>query len=173
MKFKNSGKGFTLVELMVVIGIIGILSGIIVTNLTSSKSKSRDARRVSDVNQIQLALEQYFDRCGQYPIPTGTSNAQISLTAQNGCPSGITFGSYISVIPGDPVSAAQYGYIANSATFPTDYILHATLESSNNAQQNSYSETVRAATVTGSWSGDTFSCYDSTNHKNDYCVSTK
>lgn len=178
MKFKNSQRGFTIVELMVVVAIIGILSGIIITNLTSSKSKSRDAQRVSDVNQIQLALEQYFDRCGQYPIPTGTSNGQILLTANNGCPSGITFSSYISVIPNDPVSKTQYGYIVNSSALPTDYILHASLENSNNAQQNSYSETVRSGTVTGSWSGDTFSCFNSIATVGqpgylDYCVSTK
>ena len=167
---------------MVVIAIIGILSGIIVTNLTGSKAKSRDAQRVSDVNQIQLALEQYFDRCGQYPIPTGTTNAPISLTTQNGCPSTITFGSYISVIPKDPVSGFQYGYEVNNNTFPTDYILYTTLESSNNAQQNSYSEAARNivanAPTNPTWATD-FHCYDAQTpptlptYPLAYCVSTK
>jgi prepilin-type N-terminal cleavage/methylation domain-containing protein len=62
-------KGFTLVELLVVIAIIAILTGIVATNFTSARSRARDAKRISDLGHIQLAIELYFDRCKQYPEP--------------------------------------------------------------------------------------------------------
>jgi len=63
-------KGFTLIELLVVIAIIGILSSVVLASLNSARKKSRDARRVSDVKQMQLALELYFDSNGGYPSTT-------------------------------------------------------------------------------------------------------
>ena len=52
-------KGFTLIELLVVIAIIGLLSTLAIVSLNNARSKSRDARRTSDVKAIQLALELY------------------------------------------------------------------------------------------------------------------
>lgn len=60
-------KGFTLIELLVVIAIIGILSSVVLASLNSARQKSRDARRVADIKQIQLALELYFDANSEYP----------------------------------------------------------------------------------------------------------
>jgi len=165
-------KGFTLVELMIVIAIIALLSGIILTSLTGSKAKSRDARRISDVNQIQLAVEQYFDRCGQYP-------ATLTTGAGNGCPTSpsITLGSFISVIPVPPSNTASYDYVVNSSSYPTDYVIHATLEAQNAAQQNSYSNTSLTAFETNAGgnmnpTSISWNCYDPASHLLDYCVST-
>lgn len=166
---RSFNKGFTLIELMIVVAIISILTGIIVTSLTSSKSKSRDAQRVSDINQIQLALEQYFDRCGQYP-------ADIYSTAS--CFSGATsvgFNDYIAVVPHDPSDKTlKYGYAVNDASTPTDYVLHATLENPNQVQQNSFPESVKS----DDFSLASFSCFDGQNgttpiHPKEYCISTK
>ncbi|PIS13297.1 MAG: prepilin-type cleavage/methylation domain-containing protein, partial [Candidatus Tagabacteria bacterium CG09_land_8_20_14_0_10_41_14] len=59
--FTKNKKGFTLIELLVVIAIIGILSSVVLASLNSARKKARDARRVADIKQIQLALEMYFD----------------------------------------------------------------------------------------------------------------
>lgn len=60
-------RGFTLIELLVVIAIIGLLATLGVVSLDSAMKKARDARRLSDISQIQKALEIYKDTYGQYP----------------------------------------------------------------------------------------------------------
>lgn len=54
-------KGFTLVELLVVIAIIGLLATLAFVSLNSARAKARDAKRVSDVRQVQSALELYYN----------------------------------------------------------------------------------------------------------------
>ncbi len=120
-KTPQSIRGFTIIELLVVIAIIGILTTIVVSNLSGPKSKARDAKRISDLGNIQLAVSLYFDRCKQFP-------ATLVPTANNCNVSGITLGNYISTIPTAPASGS-YVYDVNTAK--TDYILQATLESYN------------------------------------------
>ena len=60
-------KAFTLIELLVVIAVIALLSTLSVVALSSARAKSRDARRLSDIKQIQTALEMYLDSSGTYP----------------------------------------------------------------------------------------------------------
>ena len=70
---KKNKKGFTLIELLVVIAIIGLLATLSVIALNTARVKARDARRVSDVKQIQTALEMYFDASSTYPAATNTA----------------------------------------------------------------------------------------------------
>ena len=66
----NYKKGFTLIELLVVVAIIGLLSSIISVAVNSSRTKARDARRVSDMKQIQSGLNLYFNTGSGYPEKT-------------------------------------------------------------------------------------------------------
>ncbi|MCF7833652.1 MAG: prepilin-type N-terminal cleavage/methylation domain-containing protein [Candidatus Pacebacteria bacterium] len=77
-------KGFTLIELLVVVAIIGILSSVVLASLNSARAKARDARRLSDVTQIQKALELYFNENGKYP-PYNRVHTQ---NIESGCTSG-------------------------------------------------------------------------------------
>jgi len=65
---KRSQSGFTLIELLVVIAIIGLLSTLAVVALNSARQRSRDAKRVSDIRQIQTALELGFSESNGYPV---------------------------------------------------------------------------------------------------------
>ena len=133
----NGEGAFTLVELLVVIAIIAILSAIITANFTSAKSKSRDAKRVSDIAQIQLAIAGFFDRCNAYP-PTLDTTATVSM-----CPTGVTLGTFISRIPSPPNTSEVYNYVVDTAPDSMnnpkldDYFLQATLENSGSTSNNS------------------------------------
>lgn len=52
-------KGFTLIELMVVVSIIGVLAGMVAFNFQQARERTRDVQRKSDLKQIQNALESY------------------------------------------------------------------------------------------------------------------
>lgn len=68
LKNKNIvSRGFTLIELLIVIAIIGLLSSVVLASLNSARKKARDARRISDMKQMMLALEMYYDKFTQYP----------------------------------------------------------------------------------------------------------
>lgn len=95
-------RGFTLIELLVVIAIIGILSSVVLASLNSARKKGRDARRISDVKQIQLALELYYDNNQSYP--TGGTVASTTLATP------LVSNNFISSIPQDPTNTGVYIY---------------------------------------------------------------
>ncbi len=74
---KTYEKAFTLIELLVVIAIIGILATVVLVNLSSTRGRARDARRKSDLSNIRLALEMYYDSqdTPAYPAEEGWAAA--------------------------------------------------------------------------------------------------
>lgn len=107
-------RGFTLIELLVVITIIGILTSIIVGGLNNSKMSGRDARRVSDLKNIQLALAVYYNDNAHYPCSlTGTGT--IGSCAPDFYP------TYMATIPKDPLNAStNYIYTSQQLDSATD-----------------------------------------------------
>ncbi len=88
-------KGFTLVEILVVVSIIGIIISISVLSFNSTEEVSRNNARLSNVKQIQLALEEYYKYENSYPttlsfggslIGSSTSKVFLSLIPQNPSP---------------------------------------------------------------------------------------
>ena len=67
MNNKLEKRGFTLIELLVVIAIIGIISSVVLASLSAARTKSQDAKRLSDMHQMQTALELYYNSFGRYP----------------------------------------------------------------------------------------------------------
>lgn len=67
MKKVFSQKGFTLVELLVVISVIGVISTVALTSITNAGRRARDAKRLADMKQIRNALEVYKTTYGYYP----------------------------------------------------------------------------------------------------------
>lgn len=69
LKFKDFG--FTLMELLIAITILGIMAAFLSGNFISSQKKARDAQRKADLNQLQNALELYLNDKGVYPDSSG------------------------------------------------------------------------------------------------------
>lgn len=67
MNNESKAKGFTLIELLVVIAIIGLLASIVLASLSTARTKARDAKRLSDMHQMEVALELYYNSFGRYP----------------------------------------------------------------------------------------------------------
>lgn len=108
-------KGFTLIELLVVVSIIGFLSTLIVISVGDSRSKSIDTNRITDVFDIQKAMELFASDQGYYPvgdnIELGTANyACLSEDGYTGiCPPGKKV--YMSIVPANPANGgAPYMY---------------------------------------------------------------
>lgn len=144
--FKNK-KGFTLIELLVVIAIIGILASIVLASLNTARKKSRDARRVADIKEIQLALELYFDAIKSYPLSASWTTS-LSPT-------------YISVVPSDP-SGFTYTYEACNCAGPSGpcstYHLGAVLEDLTNPALSNDLNGGAPSGCSGNWGLDLPSC---------------
>jgi len=118
--------GFTLVELLVVVAIIGIIVGIVMGNINTAKQKANDARRMSDIKSIQNALGLYQTGKGQYPFMmdgyiTGTDILSQSLVSE----------LVVKTMPMDPINkdigVLPYKYHYKSVD-GSDYVLGFCLE---------------------------------------------
>ena len=88
-------RGFTLIELLVVIAIIGLLSTLAVVALNNARQKSRDARRVSDIKQIQTALELNYNDANSYPATLTMGTDPIAFGGT----------TYMAITPSNPTPA--------------------------------------------------------------------
>jgi prepilin-type N-terminal cleavage/methylation domain-containing protein len=87
---KKYTKGFTLIELLVVIAIIGILASIVLVSLNSARNKGKDARIISDVQQVRTALESGYNGSG-YPDLLATNANCNNNPAANAINASATF----------------------------------------------------------------------------------
>jgi general secretion pathway protein G len=100
--------GFTLIELIVVIAIIALLSGISVFALNEARESGRDAKRRGDLAQIAQGIELFKADCNFYPNSIPLPNA--ALTGVSPC-NPTTTNRYIEAMPDDPNDTANnYGY---------------------------------------------------------------
>jgi type II secretion system protein G len=121
----NKKKGFTLVELLVVISIMGILTVISLSSFVSAQTKARDAQRKSDLEQTSKALMLYYSDTGIFP-------SEASFTFGNEEP-GFKLGEtiYMRKTPQDPKSpTAVYVYKTDGRSFN----LFANLENKKDSQ---------------------------------------
>ena len=70
----NTRRAFTLIELVVVISILAILSGVLVPRVSNHLKAARDARRLSDIKAVRSAVEQYYLDHGSYPTANANSS---------------------------------------------------------------------------------------------------
>lgn len=146
MNRRSLARGFTLIELLVVIAIIGILSSVVVASLNSARKKARDARRVADVKQLQLALELYFDSS------TGSGKYPANLNA--------LAGNFIPKVPKDPDGVTDYKYAPLASCI--SYHLGTTLEDTGNIALSSKKGQGLGTAATGCPGGTSSSDFDGT-----------
>lgn len=147
MGAKRFEAGFTLVEMLVVIAIIGVLSSFVLVGLGDVRRDARDTRRIADVRQIQNTLEIYYTENQAYPADIYRS---------------------LEAAPYDPVLDAvtgqvlKYGYARLS---PNDYILGACLEGERPTGMSHVNDVIRGGI---SNYGEGCNCNDEENRV--YCV---
>lgn len=150
--------GFTIVELMIVIIIIGILAALVITQVLGATQQARDTSRKNNVNNISTQLEAYFAKTGGYPTNTDINTAawrtgNLFSAGNNGAafadassPSYTTLDAtaptaapgHLAYIPGPAgcVSPTAADGTANTGTFCTTYTVEVALENLNDQQKD-------------------------------------
>ncbi|MGB5444781.1 MAG: type II secretion system major pseudopilin GspG [Psychromonas sp.] len=101
-KKNNKQQGFTLLEIMVVIVILGILASLVVPNLMGNKDKADRQKVVSDVIALENALDMYRLDNSNYPSTDQGLNALVSEPSGDPAPRNYRDGGYIRRLPQDP-----------------------------------------------------------------------
>ncbi|MDO8748864.1 MAG: prepilin-type N-terminal cleavage/methylation domain-containing protein [Candidatus Omnitrophota bacterium] len=110
-----SKKGFTLVELMVVIAIIGVLSSVLAPQLFKQINKGRIAAAVSFHNALKTAANSYYSDTEQWPADGATGQGCLTAMTQGSCPTGWS-GPYVDRWPGaGPWVSSTYAWASNSS----------------------------------------------------------
>ncbi|MGH7932750.1 MAG: type II secretion system major pseudopilin GspG [Candidatus Binataceae bacterium] len=111
-----SQEGFTLIELMVVILIIGLLATIVVANLRGATDKAKRVKAEADISQIKTALDRYYLDSGRYPTTDQGLQALVSAPTADPVPHDYPQGGYIEKMPPDPWGN-QYFYQSDGSAY--------------------------------------------------------
>jgi prepilin-type N-terminal cleavage/methylation domain-containing protein len=133
---KTNQKGFTLIELLVVIAIIGLLSTLSIVALNSARARARDARRLSDIQQIQSALEMFYNDANSYPTAV-TAGSTIAGSS-----------TYLAIVPKAPTPADNNTGAVCTAS--SSAYVYATQNGTGGVANGSYTLTYCLGGLTGS-----------------------
>jgi len=126
---KKVNEGFTLIEVLIVVSIVGLLASVVLVGLGGFRAKGQDARRIADLRQTQNALELYYSKNSNYPVSSVWSVLSDTLEGE---------GIGVSKIPADPTrledDADAYKYSPNTSR--QGYTLRATLDPGDAALNN-------------------------------------
>lgn len=157
LKRRFNKRGLTLVELMIVVGIIAFLTLIATIYLRSQSHKGNDARRKADLRRISIAVEEYEKDNNCYPLSTLMT-----------CNPGNSLDPYLNKIPCDPVSNSSYVYEHEDSACPKWYRIYAKLDVTNdpdyvanigpNSSYSYYYASPNAPAVTGGTQSNYYGC---------------
>lgn len=129
--------GFTLIEIIIAIALMGVLANLIYGNFINSIKKGRDAKRKSDLGELQRALELYYEDHNKYPstdkIIFGGDN---KLCHQLGC----NYRIYIQKIPNDPIQDNFYVFQSNENEYKIYSCIENNLDKGQGVKQEGYSK---------------------------------
>lgn len=111
-------QGFTLVEILTVIVLVGSLVALSLINVPAQIAKARDAERKGSVDKIGKFIEEYYMDSGCYPISIPTCGNPLVLGDK----------TYISSLPCDPKTENSYVYVSEIASCPSWFQLYGNLE---------------------------------------------
>jgi type II secretion system protein G len=149
MRNCKNKQGFTLLELLVVVTILGILAAVGMGQYRTSQMKARDGQRKSDLSNITRALEMYYNDHGEYPV-SNEGEIQIGEGEEaTTLPWGSSFETadtlYMKALPRDPEAAASgdsdwdYCYMSDGGD---QFMIFARLENErDNDYQDSFNDT--------------------------------
>ena len=131
MKY-NRQKGFSLIELFIVIAVIIALATVSVLALNDQRAKTRDSNRISDNRQLRTALEFYYSDEGEYPIAASPiilgskTAARLCAKTNGGFVASDTPCSeeqiYMTAILPDPLATQSYAYTGEAAGFDIVFV---------------------------------------------------
>ena len=124
-------KGFTLIEMLIVITIIAVLASLILVGMGGARAKTRDSRRIADLHNVMNALELYYSLNYAYPSTMSWGDLSNELISSGAA----------SRIPQDPLNSSDpvlrtYRYGASDDL--QDYVLGVMLETEDAVLQDSY-----------------------------------
>jgi general secretion pathway protein G len=103
---KQNKSGFTIVEIVIVVVVIGILASIVIIGYNQVQARGRDSKRKADITNIVKALELYYSDNGSYPVASGTNSSVGPTWYSSDTSSWSSFVSTLTgvmdIVPSDP-----------------------------------------------------------------------